>query len=206
MNLFNRVSSSRKDTVILVILTLSLALSYFPYNVYSGSMGWVYEDNELRASYQGQTWWMVGEEVGFTTYIVNMEKDKVMERGYADIFLISPSGARINVTRIHINPVYPLRAGSMRTIEIRWDSTDHEAGLYRLDMVGEAWYDIGPNHVKPISNFIDGAVKLFDWEHPVFRPRVVDVDAMKSDYVQGQPFTLNVDVKNEGNVPAFNYM
>ena len=169
--------------------------------VYAGHMGWVEEDNELRASYPDKTWWLTGNRARLSTYIANMDETRTMEGAYADVFLVSPSGERINVTRIRVREAYPLRAGEMRSFEVEWDSTGYEPGYYRLEMVGEADFEYGDD--KELSNFMDGAVKLFAWDHPVFRPRVVEVDLPKTEFVPGEPFTCDVTVENQGNVPVF---
>ena len=193
-------SRGRASKVGLLIAVVTV-LSSFSGVAHAGNMGWVYENNELMASYSGRTWWMVGDKVTLSTYIANMDDRRTMEGGYADVFLVSPSGERINVTRIRIREAYPLRAGEMRSFQIEWDSTGHEPGYYRLEMVGEADFEYGED--KALSNFMDDAVKLFAWDHPVFRPRVVDVELPKTSFVPGEPFTCDVTVENQGNVPAF---
>jgi hypothetical protein len=184
-----------------IIVTSIILLSSLSSHAYAGNMGWVEEPNELRASYPNRTWWLTGDRVRLSTYISNMDETRTMVGAYADVFLVSPSGERINVTRIRVREAYPLRTGEMRSFEIQWDSTGYEPGYYRLEMVGEADYEYGED--KELSNFMDGAVKLFSWDHPVFRPRVVEVDMPKTSFVPGEPFTCDVTVENEGNVPVF---
>jgi len=204
MQIINWAPTRRMAPKIGFIIAMVTVISS-PSNVaYADHMGWVEEDNELRASYPDKTWWLVGDRVRLSTYIVNMDERKAMDSAYADVFLVSPSGERINVTRIRVGGAYPLRAGEMRSFEIEWDSTGHEPGYYRLEMVGEADFEYGED--KELSNFMDDAVKLFAWDHPVFRPRVVEVDLPKTEFVPGEPFTCDVIVENQGNVPAFPVM
>ena len=201
MQFLRRAPSTRMVANVVLFITFTTFLGLLTSMAYAGHMGWVYEDNELRASYPDKTWWLVGDRVRLSTYIVNMDETRTMEGAYADVFLISPSGERINVTRVRIRETYPLRAGEMRSFEIEWDSTGYEPGNYRLEMVGEADFEYGED--KELSNFMDGAVKLFAWDHPVFRPRVVEVELPKTEFVPGEPFTCDVTVENQGNVPAF---
>ena len=201
MQIFRFSSSTGRAAKIGLFIAMVTVISSFSGVAHAGSMGWVYDNNELRASYPGRTWWMVGDKVRLSTYIANMDERRTMEGAYADVFLVSPSGERINVTRIRIREAYPLRAGEMRSFQIEWDSTGHEPGYYRLEMVGEADFEYGED--KELSNFMNDAVKLFAWDHPVFRPRVVDVELPKTTFVPGEPFTCDVTIENQGNVPIF---
>jgi hypothetical protein len=85
----------------LCILTIVLVFSaFFSSFSHADSMGWVNERNELRASYVDSTWWYSGNEVSFLAYISNLDEVRSMESGYADVSLISPSGVRIDLSRI----------------------------------------------------------------------------------------------------------
>ena len=77
MQFFRLFRKAERKAWIGFIIVVALMLSSISNMVFAGNMGWVYEDNELRASYAGQTWWMVGETVRLSTFIVNMEEDKI---------------------------------------------------------------------------------------------------------------------------------
>ena len=52
--------SGRRKAGIGLFIAMITVITSLPIAAYAGHMGWVEEDNELRASYPDKTWWLVG--------------------------------------------------------------------------------------------------------------------------------------------------
>ena len=141
-------------------------------------------------------YFIIGETLTIKTGVFNTGEVDITE-SHVTSYLISPSGAQIKTGEYVDHHIVP--PGDGLYVEIIWDSTGAEKGVYGMLLEGTSTFSNGEE--GELYNLQEEAFVLYE-EEPVFEFTLSNLVGLGNNYVVGKDFQCDseTNITNTGNV------